>query len=108
MPNREECKMSNAQRETAGLFVRITSAAVLSVAVAAVAAPSAFAQGEPTSQSVVHKGIPISPSQKSAAAKRNPRYFGYVGTKRVFVPDRTVPDDGCDLPSTGCASYLSN
>jgi hypothetical protein len=108
MPNRKESEMSNPQRETAGLIVRITSAAVLSVAVAAVAAPSAFAQGKPAPQSVVDKGFPISPSQKSAAAKRNPRYFGYAGPERVFIPGKGVINDGCDLPSTGCPSYLSN
>ena len=39
----------------------------------------------------------------------NHRYFNYAGPIRpgtTFVPE--VPPDACDLPSTGCESYLSN
>ena len=108
MPNRKESKMSDVRRATAARFVRIMSAAVLSVAVAAVASPSASAQAKPAQESAVDGAFLISSSQKPAAAKRGPRYFGYAGPKRVFIPGTTVPDDGCDLPSAGCQSYLSN
>ena len=39
----------------------------------------------------------------------NHRYFDYAGSIRpgfTYVPE--VPRDACDLPSTGCKSYLSN
>jgi hypothetical protein len=39
----------------------------------------------------------------------NHRYFNYAGSIRpgfTYVPE--VPRDACDLPSTGCESYLSN
>jgi hypothetical protein len=33
---------------------------------------------------------------------------GYSGQAMRLAPNRHVLDDACDLPSTGCESYLAN
>ena len=107
MLNRKESKMLSMQRKSAGLLASIVSVAMLSVGFAATGALSASADDGPAPQSAVNKQFAVSTWHRHTAS-RNPRYFGYAAPGLVFVPGKSVPDDGCDLPSTGCPNYLSN
>jgi len=106
MLNRKERTMLNMQRKYHALFPRIASVIVLSVSFVAPGAISASANDGAAPQSKVNAQFVV--STRHTASSRKPRYFGYAGPDRVFVPDKSVPDDGCDLPSTGCPNYLAN
>ena len=43
-----------------------------------------------------------------ASAPSNPRHPGRAKAHPRLTPNRNVLDDACDLPSTGCESYLAN
>ena len=43
-----------------------------------------------------------------ASAASNPRHPGRAKAHPRLTPNRNVLDDACDLPSTGCESYLAN
>jgi hypothetical protein len=38
----------------------------------------------------------------------NPQHPGRARAHARLAPNRNVLDDACDLPSTGCESYLAN
>jgi hypothetical protein len=38
----------------------------------------------------------------------NPQHPGRARTHARLAPNRNVLDDACDLPGTGCESYLAN
>jgi hypothetical protein len=106
MLNRKESKMLNMQRKTVALLARLASVAALSVGLAATGALSAFADGGPAPRSAANKQF--ASTWQPHSASRSPRYFGFAGPGSVFSPAKSVPDDGCDLPSTGCPNYLAN
>jgi hypothetical protein len=106
MLNRKESKMLTMQRKSAGLLA-VVSLAMLSLGFAVTGALSASADGGPAAESATNKQSAVSTLHRYTAS-RNPRYFGYAAPGLVFVPGRSAPDDGCDLPSTGCPNYLSN
>ena len=106
MSNRKESKMLGIQRKSAKL-ANIVSVAVLSVGFTATSALSASTGGRPAPESAANKQFAVSTLHRHTPG-RNPPYFGYAAPGLVFVPGRSAPDDGCDLPSTGCPSYLSN
>jgi hypothetical protein len=104
MLNRKESKMLSVQRKSAGLLACKASVAVLSVSFAATGAPSASADG---AQSAANKQFTVSTWHRRTAS-RNSRYFGHAAPGSVLIPGKSVTDDGCDLPSTGCPNYLAN
>jgi len=106
MLNRKESKMLSMQRKSARL-ASIVSVAMLSVGFVATGALSASPDGGPAPEYATNKQFAVSTLHRHTA-KRNPRYFGYAAPGLVFVPGRSVPDDGCDLPSTGCPNYIAN
>jgi hypothetical protein len=106
MLNRKESKMLIMQRKSAGLLA-VVSVAMLSVGFAGTGALSASANDGLAPQSAVNRQFAVSTLHRHTAG-RDPRYFGYAAPGLVFVPGRSAPDDGCDLPSTGCPNYLSN
>jgi hypothetical protein len=106
MLNRKESKMLNMQRKTIVLLARSALVAALSVGLAATGALSASADGGPAPQSAANKRF--ASTWQRHTASRSPRYFGFAGPGSVFSPAKSVPDDGCDLPSTGCPNYLAN
>jgi hypothetical protein len=106
MLNRKESKILIMQRKSAGLLA-VVSVAMLSVGFAGTGALSASANNAPAPQSAVNRQFAVSTWHRPKAS-RNPRYFGYAAPGLVFAPGKSVPDNGCDLPSTGCPNYLSN
>ena len=100
MLNRKESKMLGMQRESAKL------ASIVSVAILATSALSASADGRPAPESAANKQF--ASTWQRHTASRSPRYFGFARPGSVFSPAKNVPDDGCDLPSTGCPNYLAN
>jgi hypothetical protein len=107
MLDRKESKMLSTRRKSTGLLAGIVSVAMLSVGFAATGALSASADGGPSPQSAGNKQFAVSIWHRHTAS-RNFRYFGYAAPGSVPIPDNSVPDDGCDLPSTGCRNYLAN
>jgi hypothetical protein len=107
MLNRKESKMLSVQRKSAGLLACIASVAMLSVSFAATGAPSASADGGPAPQSAANKQFTVSTWHRRTAS-RNSRYFGHAAPGSVLIPGKSVTDDGCDLPSTGCPNDLAN
>jgi hypothetical protein len=107
MLNRKESKMLNMQCKSAGLLARVASVAVLSVGFVATGALSASADGGAAAQSAANEQFTASTWHRHTAS-RNPRYFGYAAPGSVLFPGKSVTDDGCDLPSTGCLNYLAN
>ena len=107
MLNRKESKMLSTQRKSTGLLGGIVSVAMLSVGFAATGPLSASADGGPAPQSAGNKRFAVSIWHRHTAS-RNSRYFGYAAPGSVLIPGNSVPDDGCDLPSTGCPNYLAN
>jgi hypothetical protein len=103
MLNRKEGKMLNAV-----LLARMALVAVLSVGFAATGALSAPAHDGPAPQSAANEQFAVSTWHRHPVASRHPRYFGYASPDWVFIPGKSIPDDGCDLPSTGCLNYLAN
>ena len=108
MLNRKESKMLSAQPKSAWILARVVSVAVLSVGFAATGALSASADRGPVEQSAANKQFAVSTWHRRPVAGRHLRYFGYAAPDSVLIPGKSVPDDGCDLPSTGCPNYLSN
>ena len=106
MLNRKESKILIMQRKSAGLLA-VVSVAMLSVGFAGTGALSASADNAPAPQSAVNRQFAVSTWHRPKTS-RNPRYFGYAAPGLVFAPGKSVPDNGCDLPSTGCPNYLSN
>ena len=106
MSNRKESKMLGIQRKSAKL-ASIVSVAILSVGFTATSALSASTGGRPAPESAANKQFAVSTLHRHTPG-RNPRYFGYTAPGLVFAPGKSVPDNGCDLPSTGCPNYLSN
>jgi hypothetical protein len=46
-----------------------------------------------------------------ATARMRLTYPGYANDVKagaILAPSRKAPDDSCDLPSSGCESYLAN
>ena len=107
MLDRKESKMLSTRRKSTGLLAGIVSVAMLSVGFAATGALSASADGGPTPQSAGNKQFAVSIWHQHTAS-RNSRYFGYAAPGSVLIPGNSVPDDSCDLPSTGCPNYLAN
>jgi hypothetical protein len=107
MLNRKESKILSIQCKTVARLARLVSVAALSVGLAATGALSASADGGPDPQSAANKQFAVSTWHRHTAS-RNPRYFGYAAPGSVLIPSKSVTDDGCDLPSTGCSNYLSN
>ena len=106
MLDRKETKMLSTQRKSTGPLAGIVSVA-MPVVFAATGALSASADGGQTPQSAGNKQFAVSIWHRHTAS-RNFRYFGYAAPGSVLIPDNSVPDDGCDLPSTGCPYYLAN
>ena len=106
MLNRKESKML-VQCKTVAPIARLASVAALSVGLAATGTLSASADGGPAPQSAANKQFAVSTWHRHKA-RRYPRYFGYAAPGSVLIPGKSVPDDGCDLPSTGCPNYLAN
>ena len=100
MLNRKESKMF-VQPKSAGILARVVSGAMLSVGFAATGALSTSADRGPVSQSAANKQF-VSTWHRHPVASRHLRYFGYAAPGSVLIPGKSVPDDGCDLPSTGC------
>jgi hypothetical protein len=108
MLNGKESKMVSMQPKMGALLARMASVAMLSVGLAATGTLSASAHDGPAPQSAAKEQFAVSTWHRHPVFDRNARYFGYAGPGRVFSPAKSVPDDGCDLPSTGCPSYLAN
>ena len=107
MLNRKESKILIMQRKSAGLLAVWYQWPCCQLALPATGALSASANDGPAPQSAVNRQFAVSTWHRHKAS-RNPRYFGYAAPGLVFAPGKSVPDNGCDLPSTGCPNYLSN
>jgi hypothetical protein len=95
-------KMSKTTRANNVPALRAVAVAVMSLVFAATARLPAAARDAPNAQFA-------QPNRHLREHVPNHRYFNYEGSIRpgfTYVP--AVPPNACDLPSTGCESYLSN
>jgi hypothetical protein len=93
-----EIEMLNVQQKRASLLA-------LSLFFAAAGIPPALADGSSSARST-------NPAWNGrAAARMHLTYPGYANDVKAgakSAPSGKAPDDVCDLPSSGCESYLAN
>jgi hypothetical protein len=72
---------------------------------AATGSLSAFAASPPDGPATARAGYHHANSRLRLS---HPGYSGQADAHMRLAPNRHVLDDACDLPSTGCESYLAN
>jgi hypothetical protein len=90
--------MSNRRRISVSLLA-------LSVIFVTAGTLSAFADDDSYARSMPRIRTERSPTRLQVP---RPRYVRNVKAGAISTPRNTAPDDACDLPSTGCGSFLAN